>query len=131
MALVKIEGSDLDLDDSICKTDKGLKDALAPFYPAVANADIKRETKGEQMVITVTKRAGSKGCAEVVNALDAAPETICTVLLLALRGSHKAEMQEVDQVILDALEAEQSVQRTLNTLDEAAPQAMDAVPVGF
>jgi hypothetical protein len=61
MAKVKIEGNTLDLPDEVANSNKSLIDALTPYYPAAANATIKREGKGAGMVVTVTKKAGTKG----------------------------------------------------------------------
>lgn len=75
MAKVKIEGNTLDLPDEIAKSNKSLLAALTPFYPAAANATIKREGKGDQMVVSVTKKAGTKGSGasrEFHNAMTAA-----------------------------------------------------------
>lgn len=58
---VKIEGTELELEEKDCASDKKLRDALVPFYPAVANAKIERKTEKGKTTITVTKQAGNKG----------------------------------------------------------------------
>lgn len=132
MAKVKIEGTELELDDAICKTDKSLKDALCPYYPAVANADIKRETKGDHTVITVTKRAGSKGnFAAVLSALNEAPESISPILELEVRGWKKAGKVVVDEALLQMLDDERHLAAVSKSLDHAEPQSSNALPTGF
>lgn len=131
MATVKIEGSELELDDAICKTDKGLKDALAPYYPAVANASIKRETKGEETIITVTKQAGSKGHADAVTqALDNAPEAISELLIIET-GRKRVNRKAMDEAMVQALDDEVEIDRAGRALSLAKPQSAFAVPTGF
>ena len=55
------EGQDISLPADIAASDDLIRKALSPFYPDVANADIRRETKDGASVITVVKRAGPKG----------------------------------------------------------------------
>lgn len=64
MALVKFsgDGQQIPIPDDVASTDQRLKEALAPFYPEMANAIIRRETDSQgQLVITMTKQAGTKG----------------------------------------------------------------------
>jgi hypothetical protein len=49
------------LPADIAASDDLIRKALSPYYPDVANADIRRETKDGASVITVVKRAGPKG----------------------------------------------------------------------
>lgn len=132
MALVKVEGTELELDDSICKTDKSLKDALLPFYPAVANADVKREQKGDKTVITVTKRAGSKGArGPMIESLDAAQEWIHPALALSVSDPRKVKGADVDKALEEAMEAESQMARAARVLDEAAHVSSNTLPQGF
>jgi len=55
------EGQDVPLPADIAARDDLIRKALSPFYPDVANAEIRRETKDGASVITVVKRAGPKG----------------------------------------------------------------------
>jgi hypothetical protein len=64
MAIVKLaaDGQELQLDDSIAGDDTRLKQALSPFYPEAATANIRRETNSTgQMVVSLVKQAGTKG----------------------------------------------------------------------
>lgn len=61
MVTVKIEGSELEIPESTCKTDSGLRQALTPFYPGAANSTVERKTTNGKTIITVTKKAGNKG----------------------------------------------------------------------
>ncbi len=55
------EGQDVPLPADVAASDDLIRKALSPFYPDVASADIRRETKHGVSVITVVKRAGPKG----------------------------------------------------------------------
>ena len=66
MATVKLagDGQEMQLEESVAASDEQLKRILVLFYPDLSNADIRRETDKEgRMVVTVVKRAGSKGLA--------------------------------------------------------------------
>jgi hypothetical protein len=75
MAIVKLEGQEVPIPDELAATDEQLRASLAPFYPEMASGEIKRETRADgQVVISVVKRAGTKGLASGdVEALPPAP----------------------------------------------------------
>jgi len=60
------EGQDVSLPADIAASDDLIRKALSPFYPDVANADIRRQSKGGVDSITVIKRAGPKGADALV-----------------------------------------------------------------
>ena len=60
-AVVKIEGQEFPLDVAIAKDDELLKAALSPHYPSIRNAQISRETRLEEMIVSIVKRAEHKG----------------------------------------------------------------------
>lgn len=132
MATVKVEGTSLEMPDEICRTNKSLTDALITFYPGVANAEFKRETKGDETIITVTKKAGTKGgFAHVIRALDEAPESISPVLMLEASQPAKLTTKQLDDALLRSLEDEAEILRIANDLDRAEAQAASIRPVGF
>jgi hypothetical protein len=68
MPKIKIEGQTLNGDtygitDEIANDDDLLKAALAPSWPDVRTASFKREggKDGKELVVTVQKKAGTKG----------------------------------------------------------------------
>ena len=132
MATVKIEGNTLTLDDAICKSDKSLRDALLPFYPAVANAKIKREKKGEDLVITITKQAGDKGLTQqVATALDQAEEKINPVLAVQQNPTRPMSKRKEDQLLLAAAKEIEAIARTTRNLDLTSLQPSSVIPLGF
>ncbi len=60
-AVVKIEGQEFPLPVSIAADDELLKAALSPHYPSIKNANISRETRAGQMIVSIVKRAEHKG----------------------------------------------------------------------
>ena len=62
MVIVKLEGQDIQLPDEAAASDDLVRKALVPYFPDVANSEIRRETNDGQTTVTVVKRAGPKGC---------------------------------------------------------------------
>lgn len=60
-AVVQIEGQEFPLPISIAADDELLKAALSPHYPSIKNAQISRETRAGQMIVSIVKRAEHKG----------------------------------------------------------------------
>lgn len=60
-AVVKIEGQEFPLDAAIAADDNLLKAALSPHYPSIKNANISRETRAGQMIVSIIKKAEHKG----------------------------------------------------------------------
>jgi hypothetical protein len=60
-ATVKIEGQEFPLDIAIASDDHLLKTALGPHYPSIKNAQISRETRAGQLIVSIVKRAEHKG----------------------------------------------------------------------
>ena len=60
-AVVKIEGQEFPLPVSIAADDELLKAALSPHYPSIKNANISRESRAGQMIVSIVKRAEHKG----------------------------------------------------------------------
>lgn len=132
MAKVLIEGNELELPDDICADNKSLLDALVSFYPAAGNASVQRKKEGDTTIITVTKRAGSKGLLEtVVRALKEAPETINPILVIETTGWKKHTNAEIDEALLTMVADQEEITRITRSLGESAPEAAQTVPVGF
>lgn len=60
-AIVKIEGQEFPLDVAIAADDNLLKAALSPHYPSIKNAQISRETRAGQIIVSIVKKAEHKG----------------------------------------------------------------------
>lgn len=60
-AVVKIEGQEFPLEVAIASDDDLLKAALSPHYPSIKNAQITRQTRLGEMIVSIVKRAEHKG----------------------------------------------------------------------
>jgi hypothetical protein len=84
MAILKIDGQELELEETIATSDDLLRQGLAPFYPFMQNALIERKTdKDGQLVIEVVKRAGTKGSIMPLSVLIESPEEVNEAIALA------------------------------------------------
>ena len=60
-AVIKIEGQEFPLDAFVAADDNLLKTALSPHYPSIKNAQISRETRAGQLIVSIVKKAEHKG----------------------------------------------------------------------
>jgi hypothetical protein len=103
MATIKIEGQtikgdDVGITDEIANDDDLLKAALAPTWPDVRTATITREggKDGKELVVRVTKKAGTKGVNNVVEVEEAEER------LQALKEAEAARVRKLEDVALAA-----------------------------
>jgi hypothetical protein len=68
-AIVKIEGQEFPLDARVAADDDLLKAALSPHYPSIKNAQISRESRAGQMIVSIVKKAEHKGIGRLRRAL--------------------------------------------------------------
>ena len=144
MAIVKFEGREIPMDDTIAGNDELLRQALIPHLGAeIANATINRENKeGQPMVVTLVKKAGPKGSG-VLDALIKAPEQVNPVFGLAWMiqwNEARGKMQFLDVLDLQpAIEAalqvgekeEKHTSRAVSQLKKADPAVLHQIIVGF
>lgn len=143
MALVKLDGQEFEIDNSIAADDNLIRQSLTPFYPAVANATINRETKDDQEIITIVKRAGTKGMSTPLEQLLNSPEEINPALRMAWRLRSLEGAEEVDPMQLIALQEQidiaieagdaeaQKVEQSLRFLHGVVSQEPPLIPIGF
>ena len=149
--ILEIDGQEIPLDAETASSDHEIRLALRGCYPEIANATISRRTEGEREIITVIKRAGTKGregqpvspLEEVLAELWAVPETVPPAVLLAaeLQAQMAAETLSLGGLALRRGEMEAAiaagedeiaqVRRAQARLCQALPQAAAQVPQGF
>lgn len=61
MAVIKIEGQEFPLEAVLAEDDKMLKTVLQPHFSSIENANITREVKNGQLIVSIVKRAQHKG----------------------------------------------------------------------
>jgi hypothetical protein len=154
MPTIKIEGQTIKGDtvgitDEIARDDDLLKAALAPTWPDARTAGFKREggKDGKELVVTVQKKAGTKGMPDpesgLIQRLFSAPEGINP----AVEMSEKlASMEREGQLSMERLRAmlpeieaaanlgERDMEATrtaIRSLEDAVPITGREIPLGF
>lgn len=137
MATIKIEGQTIKGDavgitDEIANDDELLKAALAPAYPDVRSAEIKREggTDGKELVVTVTKKAKVKGA--LIERLLTAPVGVNPAVEMSNRLRELVRAGELNQKRLRELlpEIEAAADTGERDLDAARVVASDLEDAG-
>jgi len=135
--LVILEGQQHWVADTIAQDDALLRQLFSSLSPDLAGAEIKRDKNQ----IIISPRKGTKGTAQALAVLDAAPielnpGVVCCLTLqrLELRvGLNPTHASLIAQNIKTALEQSQvwdeAVKYTLHKLDRATPHSI--VTVGF
>jgi hypothetical protein len=115
MALIKIstDGTEFELKDDIARDDQRLREALTPFYPEMANAEITRSEQDGKLIVTMAKRAGTKGFSRT---------DVLTVLRTAT---------EIRRATNDGQKQIEEVKASLKLLEVAKSVAARSIPVGF
>jgi hypothetical protein len=147
MALVKIttEGSEFQLSDEIAGNNEKLREALSPFYPELANAEIERELVDGTWIVKVTKRAGTKGSGSspVLRVLMAAREEINPALVwqeklkqIEEKGGLRLEkllrlQPQIQQAVDEGTAQIKEVNSSLSLIKRGKPVAGRTVPPGF
>ncbi len=157
MALIRItsDGVEFEIPDEIAEVDRLIREALAPYYADMANADIKRTDKNGRAitdengrtVIEVTKRAGTKGAKgnifEVIDALLAAPEEINPALVVhfeLMEAEKKGKLSlrrylgsqgDIRRAAAEGKEQLEANKNSLDLLRGAIPVPAETTPAGF
>lgn len=147
MALIKIssDGAEFEIADDVARDDQHLREALAPFYAELANAEINRSEEDGRLIVTVTKRAGTKGAgiSDVLLALAAAPEEINPALVLQRRlmrieeqgkldlGKILRLQREIRRAVDEGMKQIEEHRASLKLLREGMPVAGRSIPPGF
>ncbi len=142
MIQVSIDGQNFPLPDEIGGKDDLLRTALAPFVPWIVNAQIQRQEEGGNTLVTVIKRADTKGTAgSVLQALVAAPQQMNPAIELWTRLQQEVKLDDpgamvewqpvIAQAIEDGEREIQEVQASMQYLAECAPVPVARIPLGF
>jgi hypothetical protein len=143
MAKIKIEGQTLTMDDEIAKDDELLKAALVTSWPDAKTASFKREggKDGKELVVTVQKKAGTKGA--LIERLFDAPEGVNPAVVMSARIAEMARAGELNPELVRELlpeigSAAELGERDLDAANAALGSLMGAgaiaskeVPLGF
>ncbi len=150
MATVKIEGQEYTIDDTIAnggkttqESDQLLCDALSPTFSMAAGATFLRETRNNQLYITLVKQPGTKGATQALQLLLSAPGSInpamqlaCEMHLLEARGALDlsallAMQSRIDEALKQGEAEERHITRALHILRAVPARASSDVPYGL
>ena len=129
MATVIVEGMELPIPDEIAQDDRILIDALKPYYPDIANAEVKRK----EGVIRLAKRGGTKGAPHeslvaALESLNPAFELSWKLKQMELEGKLIVEVLIEKQSAIDAaIQQGQADEREINSARKQLESA-DAIP---
>ena len=143
MPIIKLEGQEIPIDAALAASDDLIRKALLPFYPEVGNATIGRKEENGETIITIVKRAGSKGLTPFEQ-LVVTPESVNPAIALAgelkLKES-KGELVEfftllqyqarIDEAIEQGTSDAEAVDQSLKKLTVATAQPSQRIVPGF
>jgi hypothetical protein len=141
MIQVSIDGQNFPLPDEIGGKDDLLRAALAPFVPWIVNAQIQRQEGGENTLVTVIKRADTKGAAgNVLEALIAAPQQMNPAIELWRRLQQEVKLDDpaamewqpvIAQAIEDGEQEIAEIHAAMEYLAECTPVPATRISLGF
>jgi hypothetical protein len=137
MAIVRIDGREMEIDDEIAKSDEKLRAVFTMYHAAYANADIQRKEETGQLIVTVIKRAGPKGVGimdNVVNALKETPEYLNPALQMRYELEELGSKGEIAVEIRLSMhkkieEAKMIGEKQLNLISSSVKSLMAASPI--
>lgn len=141
MALIKLEGREITIEDEIAKDDELLRAALQPSWPDAKTATFTRSEKDGKLTVMVAKKAGTKGA--LVDRLLAAPNAINPAVAMSqriqeLQASGKLTPEVISEMLPKIEAAADQGERDLEgaihaTRDLAGAPAIgsESIPVGF
>ncbi|MDX9863214.1 MAG: hypothetical protein RBT34_00260 [Anaerolineaceae bacterium] len=141
---IQVDGQELSVPENIGESDELLTRALAPVYPAIANAQITRvvdKNDDQHTIVKIVKRAGTKGVVPL-NLLAAHPGSMNPAIEfyinkpgLSMVGKSPDEIEYLHAEIEEICEAGDKqgdmLDASLGRLHSASPVPGDVVPVGF
>ena len=148
--ILKIEGQEFPIDDAIAnggkttqESDQLLRDALSPTFGIAAGATFLRETRNDQLYITLVKQPGTKGAAFALQYILETPGLInpsmylaCEMHLLETRGTLDlpallALQPRIDEALKQGENEERRIETALHILEVAPAIASSDVPSGL
>ncbi len=133
MIQVANDGQNFPLPDEIGAKDELVRAALAPFVPWIVNAQIQRKEEGGNTLVTVIKRADTKGSAgNVMDALIAAPQQRNPAIELWMKLQQEVKLDDPGAMIEwqpAIAETIQAGERDIETIHASLMYLADCAPV--
>jgi len=113
--VVVIDNQEIPLDAETAASDHEIRQALRWCYPEIANATINRRTEGEREIITVIKRAGTKG--SVASEINAKAELSTAEIMRRALEEVCAELRRAPEEVNPAVHLAHELQMRIATGD--------------
>ena len=101
--VVVIDNQEIPLDAETAASDHEIRQALKWCYPEISNATINRRTEGEREIITVIKRAGTKGSAATCAVVEECGENVAATVARRTHGAVVAALVAAPEEINPAV----------------------------
>jgi hypothetical protein len=148
MPILKIEGQEYTIDNAIAnggttvqESDQILRDALRPTFGIAAGATFQRETRNDELYITLVKQAGTKGARlpfllDAPGSINPAMQLACEMHLLETQGALDlstllAMQSRIDEALKLGESEERHIAKALHILGAAPAIAGSDVPSGL
>lgn len=113
--IVVIDNQEIPLDAETAASDHEIRQALRWCYPEIANATINRRTEGEREIITVIKRAGTKG--SVASEINTGDEISYAAITRRALEEVCAELRRAPEEVNPAVQLAHELQTRIATGD--------------
>ncbi|MCC6743629.1 MAG: hypothetical protein IT175_07175 [Acidobacteria bacterium] len=140
MAEIRIEGQVFTLGDDIAADDAKLRATLVAVSPIAATCEILRAREGDKLVVTLVKKAGTKGGGVdvLVDALRSTPTHLLAVFAIAeltspaaLAAGDSPTQDAIEQAVAGARSEATAIRAVVHKLAAAPATAARATPTGF
>lgn len=139
MSEVRIEGQVFELPDDVASDDTKLRATLVAVTPLAATAEIVRSKEGEKSVVTLLKKAGTKGGDWLSDALRRAPTRLDPLFRLIeatspgalASGEVTVRSDEIRAVLGAANEQRDRLLEAARRIADAPHVASARLPEGF
>lgn len=144
---IQVDGQELSVPENIGEDDDLLTRALAPVYPAIANAQIKRtiaQDDDQHTIVQIIKRAGTKGNSTPLDQLAIHPGSMNPAIQFYIEkpdfinqmsektpGKIENMQAKIEAVCEEGDRQGKLLAAALGRLRNATPIPGDVVPVGF
>lgn len=141
--ILMIEGQEIPIADEVAASDQILRDAITPFYPEIANAEITREEKDGITQIRMVKKAGTKGVGDILQTLIDSEHQFNPALILSwqikmleIQGCLNIEnlilvQDELEKAITTGREWHIELEKSLHLLQQSPPIPSQRIITGF
>ncbi|AFZ28592.1 hypothetical protein Cylst_6373 (plasmid) [Cylindrospermum stagnale PCC 7417] len=141
--ILMIEGQEIPIAEEVAANDQILRDAITPFYPEIANAEITREEKNGITQIRMVKKAGTKGVGDILQTLIDSEHQFNPALILSwqikmleIQGCLNIEnlilvQDELEKAITTGREWQIELEKSLHLLQQFPPIPSQKIITGF